>query len=138
MYPLADLFGGCFHPIRISKTGYLNEISTMSAGAVAPKVLSYHHQAAGRKGANLNTIATSADGKIVEGLQHALFKNVVGVQFHPESSSLYSAEAKFTTIPETPYSPYDLMGKSNSLTFHRFFWKDFSEKINKINHPKIP
>ena len=137
MYPLADLFGGCFHPIIISKTGYLNEISIMSIGTATPKVLSYHHQAVGRMGANLNIIATSADRKIIEGLQHATFKNVVGVQFHPESSSLYRAEARFTTIPETPYSPFDITVKSNSLTFHRIFWKDFSDKINKIRHSKI-
>lgn len=61
LYPLSDLFGGNFHSIRIAKTGYLREIAKMS-GSTTPKVLSYHHQAVGRKGANMEVIATSKDG----------------------------------------------------------------------------
>ncbi len=121
-YPLSDLFGGNFHPIRIAKTGYLREIADLS-GATSPKVLSYHHQAIGRKGANLKVIATSIDRKIIEGLHHSEFKNVVGVQFHPEPSSLYQPETKFATVPGSDFSPNELLAKSNSLTFHQLFWK---------------
>jgi len=128
MYPLLDLFGGKFHPIKIGKDGYLSEIAKTS-GATNPKVLSYHHQAVGKKGSNLNVIATSMDGKIVEGLQHTEFKNVVGVQFHPEPSSLYKPEAKLTTTPGNPFSPNELLVKSNSFKFHQQYWKDFSEKV---------
>ena len=130
LYPLMDLFGGNFHPIKIPKSGYLNDIAVKS-GATSPKVLSYHHQAVGRRGALLNVIATSVDGKIVEGLQHAEFKNVVGVQFHPEPSSLYQVKTIFTTVPGNPFSPNELLVKSNSLEFHKVFWKDFSEKVRK-------
>jgi putative glutamine amidotransferase len=129
-YPLEDLFGGTFHPIRISKAGYLHEIAG-KAEVTSPKVMSYHHQAVGNKGAKLEVIATSMDGKIVEGLQHALFKNVVGVQFHPESSSLYKPEKKLVTIPGSTFAPYELLKSSNSLPFHQLFWKDFSEKVAK-------
>ena len=128
LYPLLDLFGGNFHPIKIAESGYLNELAVMS-GATSPKVLSYHHQAVGRKGANLNVIATSMDGKIVEGLQHTEFKNVVGVQFHPEPSSLYQSKTIFATVPGSQFSPNELLIKSNSLEFHKAFWKDFSEKV---------
>ena len=128
LYPLLDLFGGNFHPIKIADFGYLKELAVMS-GATSPKVLSYHHQAVGRKGANMNVIATSMDGKIAEGLQHAEFKNVVGVQFHPEPSSLYQSKTIFTTVPGSPFSPNELLIKSNSLAFHKVFWKDFSEKV---------
>lgn len=132
LYPLSDLFGGNFHSIKITKTGYLREIDGMS-GAISPKVLSAHHQAVGRKGANLKVIATSMDRKIIEGLQHAKYQNVVGVQFHPEPSSLYKSETNFTTTPGKQFSPNDLLIQSNSLTFHKLFWKDFADKVKQSN-----
>jgi len=134
-YPLSDLFGGIFHPIRIEKTGYLSGIARIS-GVTTPEVLSYHHQAVGRKGANLKVIATSMDRKIIEGLQHIEFSNVIGVQFHPEPSSLYKSETSFTTIPGSPFSPNELLVKSNSLEFHKLFWKDFAEKVKQSHRLK--
>lgn len=133
LYPLSDLFGDNFHAIKIAKKGYLHEIAVMS-GTTSPKVLSAHHQAIGRKGANMKVIATSMDGKIIEGVQHSEFKNVVGVQFHPEPSWLYKPEKRFTIIPGSTFSPNELLAKSNSLAFHQLFWKDFSEKV-KENKP---
>ncbi|HEY3387954.1 MAG TPA: gamma-glutamyl-gamma-aminobutyrate hydrolase family protein [Prolixibacteraceae bacterium] len=130
LYPLDDLWGGSFHPITISKNGYLSEIAALS-GVATPTVLSYHHQAVGRVGANLAVIASSIDSKVIEGLQHVKFKNVVGVQFHPEPSVLYDPKSKLTTVPGSPFSPNELMVKSNSLLFHKLFWKDFSEKVNQ-------
>jgi len=130
LYPLSDLFGGNFHAIRLAKNGYLRKIAMMSA-ATTPTVLSEHHQAVGRKGENLKVIATSMDRKIIEGLQHTAYRNVVGVQFHPESSSLYKTETSLTTLPGRVFSPYQLLAGSNSLAFHQMFWKDFSEKVKK-------
>lgn len=130
LYPLSDLFGDNFHAIKIANKGYLREIATISE-TISPKVLSAHHQAVGRKGAKLEVIATSLDRKIIEGLQHSEFKNVVGVQFHPEPSWLYRPETKFTTLPGSTFSPNDLLLKSNSLAFHQVFWKDFSDKVMK-------
>ena len=128
MYPLVDLFDGIFHQIKMETSGYLKEIAEQSS-TVFPTVLSAHHQAVGRRGAKLNVIATSMDGKIVEGLQHATFKNVVGVQFHPEPVSLFRSEARFTSIPGKAFSPNELLRKTNSLNFHQLFWKDFSLKV---------
>ena len=128
MNPLSDLFGGNFHPIIIAKKGYLKEIVDLS-GAKSPKVLSYHHQAVGRVGSNLRIIASSMDQKIIEGLQHTEFKNVVGVQFHPEPSYMYKPETRFTTVPGSDFSPVELLEKSNSLAFHKQFWRDFSAKV---------
>ena len=130
LYPLSDLFGGIFHQIRMAKSGYLMEIAGASK-VYGPMVLSAHHQAAGRLGANLEVIATSMDGKIVEALQHKIFRNVVGVQFHPEPAVLYQQEARFTTVPGSGFSPNELLKQSNSLVFHQLFWKDFSEKVGK-------
>jgi putative glutamine amidotransferase len=128
LYPLSDLFGDNFHAIKIAKTGYLRELATIS-GATSPKVLSAHHQAVGRKGAYLEVIATSTDQKIIEGLQHSEFKNVIAVQFHPEPAWLYKQETRLTTIPGIIFSPNELLVKSNSLAFHQLFWKDFSDKV---------
>ena len=130
MYPLSDLFGGIFHQIRMTKSGYLKELIDKSA-VKYPRVLSAHHQAVGRIGANLEIVATSMDGKIAEGLQHKIFRNVVGVQFHPEPASLYQPESILTTIPGKTFSPNELLKKSNSLIFHELFWKDFSEKVER-------
>ena len=130
LYPLSDLFGGVFHQIKTLKGGYLNEIAVKSANS-SPLVLSAHHQSVGRIGANLKVIATSNDGKIVEGLQHTVFPNVVGVQFHPEPASLYQPGERFIPIPGSSISPNALLKQSNSLEFHRFFWKDFSVKVEK-------
>ena len=131
LYPLDDLWGGSFHPISISKAGYLHEIAGLS-GTTTPTVLSYHHQSVGKIGANLNVIAKSIDGKVIEGLQHLKFKNVVGVQFHPEPSALYNSETKLTTVAESPFSPNELLSKSNSYSFHKLFWKDFSDKVMHV------
>ena len=107
------------------------DLSTRS-GASTPKVLSYHHQAVGRLGANLKVIATSMDGKIVEAMQHSIYQNVIGLQFHPEPSSLYKPETKMTTVPGSPFSPNELLIQSNSIKFHQQFWKDFSQKVNEV------
>lgn len=47
------------------------------------RVLSWHHQAANRIGEGLRVIARSADG-LVEGIESARHRWVVGVQWHPE------------------------------------------------------
>jgi len=130
LYPLADLWGGNFHPITVSTKGYLHEIATM-AGATTPQVLSYHHQAVGKTGSNLAVIATSLDKKVVEGLQHVNYKNVVGVQFHPEPAVLYRADSEYTPLPGSTFSPNGLLIKSNSFSFHKLFWKDFSDKVKQ-------
>ncbi len=135
LYPLENLFGGIFHQIRMTKGGYLEEISGKSEN-LFPQVLSAHHQAVGQKGAALDVIATSMDGKVVEGLMHSLYKNVVGVQFHPEPASLYQPETVFTTVPGKMFSPNQLLKESNSLSFHKLFWKDFSEKVLKSKRPE--
>lgn len=132
LYPSLDLFPGIFHQIRIGETGYLKEIADKS-GNFFPEVLSAHHQAVGRKGADLTVIATSMDNKIIEGLQHTVFKNVVGVQFHPEAAALYKTEATLVYCPDSAFSPNKLLLKSKSLSFYQLFWKDFSIKVAE-NH----
>jgi putative glutamine amidotransferase len=133
-YPLLKIFDGVFHQITLTKTGYLGTIAAKS-NVIFPKVLSKHHQAVGIMGANLEVMATSMDGKIIEGLQHAAYKNVVGVQFHPESTILFIPEKRVSTSPGQTISPNELLKKSNSVAFHQLFWKDFSVKIEKSRRP---
>ena len=130
LYPLEDLFGGILHPVKVEKNGYLSEIAKMS-GVAVPMVLSYHHQSAGKIGTGLQVIARSMDGKIIEGVQHSKFSNVVGVQFHPEASALYKPDYKFTNEPGKPYSPNEVLKKSKCLDFLLAFWKDFSDQVTR-------
>jgi hypothetical protein len=81
-------------------------------------------------GKNVVTAATSMDGKIVEIIEHRNFKNVVGVQFHPEYYPLYM---KGRFYSEKPGAPLDfnlrefLTGNPPSLPFHKAIWQWFSE-----------
>ncbi|MEI7829596.1 MAG: gamma-glutamyl-gamma-aminobutyrate hydrolase family protein [Prolixibacteraceae bacterium] len=129
--PSCDLSWGFLHPILFSSKGYLRELN-QSLEQQQPYVLSSHHQAVGKMGQNLEVIATSMDGKVVEGLQHKIFKEVIGVQFHPEQSSLYLPGSRFTNTPGNDYSPNEQLIKDKSMEFHLKYWKDFSEKIKRI------
>jgi len=129
--PGCDVSWGLLHPIKIASKGYIHDLS-QNLEVQQPYVLSSHHQAAGKLGANLEVIATSVDGLIVEGLQHKIFKEVVGVQFHPEQSSLYLPGSRFTNTPGNDYSPNEQLIKEKSLEFHLRYWKDFSEKVKRL------
>ncbi len=126
--PGCDLSWGLLHPVQLASKGYLHDL-LVGMEQQTPYVLSSHHQAAGKLGMNLEVIATSMDGKIVEGLQHKIFKEVVGVQFHPEQSPLYLPASHFANTPNNEYSPNEQLIKEKSLEFHLKFWKDFSDKI---------
>ncbi len=129
--PGFDVSWGMLHPIKISPNGYLHDLC-LNMEQQQPTILSSHHQAAGKKGKDLEITATSMDGKIIEGLQHRTFKEVVGVQFHPEQSSLYLPGSHYTSAPGSDYSPNEQLIKEKSLEFHKKFWRDFSEKVARI------
>ncbi len=129
--PCCDLSWGFLHPILIKPKGYLHELCG-GLEQQQPYVLSSHHQAVGKKGQNLEVIATSLDGKVVEGLQHKIFKEVVGVQFHPEQATLYLPGSRFTNTPGNDYSPNEQLITEKSMAFHMKFWKDFSNKVARI------
>jgi len=123
-----DIFYGHFHPIRLVKDGYFVTDAGFPETTI-PYVLSAHHQCAGKIGQNLKVIATSLDGKIVEGLQSTRFPNVIGVQFHPEQDFLYYPLRTFERKNNESFSPNKLLERTNSLAFHKLFWKDFSRKV---------
>ena len=128
LYPGCDLSWGLLHPIKPTSRGLLHDLCA-DLQQKNPYVLSSHHQAAGKLGQNLEVIATSMDGKVVEGLQHKIFRNVVGVQFHPEQSSIYLPGSRYNNTPTSIYSPNEQLIRENSLEFNLKFWKDFCERV---------
>lgn len=98
-----------------------------------PFVATAHHQAIGKLGSNLRVTATSLDGKIVEAVEHTLFANVLGIQFHPERHTLYRKgfwQHEKTGAP-LDFNPLSFL-KANppSYAFHLAIWKWFSEQIS--------
>ncbi|MCK4664832.1 MAG: gamma-glutamyl-gamma-aminobutyrate hydrolase family protein [Bacteroidales bacterium] len=124
-----DISGGCFHKIKfidkeffIKKMGFEKEY--------CPVVYSYHHQCIKKLGKNLQVIAVSMDRKIIESVNHKIFGNVLGFQFHPEKSDLYNPEKLYKLSPDKKAIPFvEIINKSNSKLFYDTFWNYFSEII---------
>ena len=70
---------GARHPVGIFSANRLRDI----VGAAHPTVNSWHHQAIDRLGRGLTITAVSEDG-LVEGIESARHRFMVGVQWHPE------------------------------------------------------
>lgn len=110
-----------FHPIAIKQGSFLD----FDGSSVNPVVASVHHQAVKtivKK--DFEIVATSMDGKIVEALQHTQFKNVYGIQFHTDFSTLYDNEREFIISPKVT-----LMLSEDTHTFLQKFWQNFSERL---------
>ncbi len=120
-----------FHRIRVSdKSVLLKKI--LGNGNGLPMVLSSHHQSVKKVGKNLFIAATSIDGRVVEALEHKKYKNVLGVQFHPEFRYLHKGLKFFTFLPGSK-SFFSLKSflKQNppSTEFHKNLWSWFGLKI---------
>ena len=111
-----------FHPIRISEGSFLkfNGISEN------PVVASVHHQSPKKIGKGFKIAATSMDGKVVEALQHTRYRNVYGIQFHTDFSSLYEENREFIVSPNEKWVVSSEMRK-----FYRLFWGDFNRRLKK-------
>lgn len=130
LYPLENNFAPSIHKIKLLNGKF---IELGSAFSDTPYIISSHHQALNKLGKNLQVIATSLDGKIIEAVEHKLYKNVLGVQFHPEWLDLYSDSKLFKIKPdETPHFNLKsfFINNNNSMDFHKSLWKWFSEKIS--------
>lgn len=94
-----------------------------------PYVVSSHHQAVKQLGKGFKVIATSTDGKVIEGLKHEKYKNVLGVQFHPEFYTLHNPESKKMKIKpsdEQLMTEYEMMKRLGGYDFQVKYWKYFS------------
>jgi putative glutamine amidotransferase len=92
-----------------------------------PYVYSSHHQAVKETGLNIKIIATSLDEKVPEIIIHKKFKNVFGVQFHPEVSSLYhenGIKLKWSLKDTREQNYYTYLKNRNSLNFHLDLWNN--------------
>jgi putative glutamine amidotransferase len=131
LYPNDPELMMTFHRIRLGKGSVFVRKLGFSSGD-HPFVATAHHQAIGKLGANLRVTATSQDEKIVEAVEHTLFANVLGIQFHPERHTLYRKgffQREKTGTPLT-FNPLAFL-KANPPTyaFHLAIWKWFSEMV---------
>ncbi|MGE5340288.1 MAG: gamma-glutamyl-gamma-aminobutyrate hydrolase family protein [Candidatus Omnitrophota bacterium] len=132
MHPTETDLSPAFHRIKFAKSSYfVRRMKTKESDT--PYVLTSHHQALKKLGKNLTVAATSMDGKIIEAIEHTAYKNVLGIQFHPEPYALYLKGKYFR---KSPGEPLDfnlrefLQTHSPSLEFHQKIWQWFSEIIN--------
>ncbi|MDD2278356.1 MAG: gamma-glutamyl-gamma-aminobutyrate hydrolase family protein [Bacteroidales bacterium] len=125
-----ELTWGHFHQIKFEKRTFLDTLNNFVEEF--PYVWSSHHQALNVLGKGIIPIAWSIDQKIVEAVRHCKYPHVLGVQFHPEVPSIYSAEAKIKRIPlETDHKSYiDLYPDQKGEDFHRAFWQMVSTWYN--------
>jgi putative glutamine amidotransferase len=122
-----------FHRIRLNKDSIFVQKLGFSSGD-HPFVATAHHQAIGKLGANLRVTATSQDKKIVEAVEHALFANVLGIQFHPERHTLYRKGFFQHEKPGAPltFNPLEfLRANPPTYAFHLAIWKWFSDQIRE-------
>lgn len=124
------LLSGNFHQIHFVKDSYLKSFSKEQ---LLPAVYSNHHQAVKTLGQGFEKIAASLDEKVPEAIQHKKYKNVKGVQFHPEAKLLYNQSIEFKLTPEdTSFTTgVKMLEKASSTQFHEKFWTDFSKRLNK-------
>lgn len=120
-----------FHRIKLKINSIFLRKTNMNKKDL-PFVLSSHHQSVNRLGKDLVIAAVSLDGKVIEAIEHKKYKNVLGVQFHPESYFLYKKGVLFKRKPEHDqnFNLRDFLEKNYpSMKFHINIWKWFSESL---------
>jgi putative glutamine amidotransferase len=105
-----------------------------------PSVISAHHQALGKLGRGIKINATSSDGRVVEGIEHEAYPNVLGVQFHPDFPELWNPELTFKWMPQDKEkaSFLSVMKKNPpSLEFNKKIWVWFCEQVKANDDAKV-
>ena len=125
-----DLLSGHFHRVHFKDSDYSKRLGLED---FHPVVYSNHHQAVEETGKGWQLMASSMDGKIVEGLRHEVYPNVIGVQFHPEAYFLYDSTTSYRigARDERSFTGVAMLRKTNSMDFHRAFWSDFERRLFK-------
>ncbi len=126
------------HRIRLLEKGkFIQEWGFSSKDQ--PYVYSSHHQAIEKLGKGFKVIATSMDGKVPEAIEHEIYPHVLGVQFHPEASSLWDETRKSKLAPDDKeeISLFSIL-KANppSLAFHQKLWSWFSKKVRAYHNTR--
>jgi putative glutamine amidotransferase len=128
LHPLARNLPPAFHRIKLKKNSIFVKKMKMKKKDT-PYVLTSHHQAIKTLGKGLRTVATSMDGKIIEAIEHEVFKNVLGVQFHPEYYPLYQKGRFFRKGPGQSLNfnlRAFLVNHPPSMIFHHRLWAWFA------------
>jgi putative glutamine amidotransferase len=131
IHPELDLYPHLLHPIILLDGGRFTSDLGFSKKD-RPLVISAHHQAIGKLGKGIKVNATSSDGRVVEGIEHEKYPNVLGVQFHPDFPELWNAEYTFEWMPQDKekVSIRSLMKKNPpSLEFNTKIWTWFFEHV---------
>ena len=108
-----------FHHIKINSNSVLDFKQEEN-----PLVISVHHQSVKEPGKDFQIIATSMDEKVVEAISHSKYKNVYGVQFHPEYEILYKQHEFVNSKNEK------VILDSNDRLFYNYFWRNLSDRLN--------
>jgi putative glutamine amidotransferase len=138
LLPVENLMLNHFHRIKLTEDQFFIKKLKLNPED-QPLVCSSHHQALKDLGKGFRIIATSVDGKVIEAVEHKKYKNVIGVQFHPEFSFLYNpAGEKYKPTPDDNelISIYELLIRQNDLLFHKKFWDYFSKLFSEENETK--
>ncbi len=120
-----------FHRIRINSGSILLK-KILGDLKGYPMVLSSHHQSVKDPGKGYFKAASSMDGKVVEAIEHRKYKNVLGVQFHPEFRFLYKGLRFFIDKPFKG-NYFSLRGflirNYPSALFHKNLWHWFAMEV---------
>ncbi|MDD2563144.1 MAG: gamma-glutamyl-gamma-aminobutyrate hydrolase family protein [Salinivirgaceae bacterium] len=118
------------HSILIAENSVLDTANTFRTSF--PNVLSSHHQCIKSLGMGFIPIAWSNDQKVIEGIQHQVYPNVIGVQFHPEQTMIYDSMQiiRISPFDSVPNSFRELFPDSTGVDFHKNLWKILSVRFN--------
>jgi putative glutamine amidotransferase len=128
------LDGHSFHQIKPTKNSFFQKHLNLKSSDT-PYVCSSHHQAIKNIGYGWEVIATSMDGKIIEAIHHKKYKNVLGVQFHPEFYYLHDADSKkfkFESNDKELRTEYEMINELRGYQFNLDYWKYFSSLFKSV------
>lgn len=121
-----------FHPIRLRENTFITEGTGMDA-SLNPWVLSSHHQCIKEMGKGWMVAATSMDGKVIEAIEHKVFPNVFGVQFHPEKPGLFDPAITHPQNCSGEINFMETIENSDSYEFHLAYWNHIGNILRKIS-----
>lgn len=133
LHPREQGLPPAFHRIKLKKGSIWIKRMKMKKSDT-PYILTSHHQALKKLGKDLKVNATSMDGKIIEAVEHKRYKNVLGVQFHPEYYPLYQKGRYYRENPggELNFNlRLFLIGHPPAMAFHKALWQWFSDALRQ-------
>ncbi len=130
LYPEKEIDNHSFHHVVFTDQNLKEKLKLV--GSFNPLVVSSHHQAVHKLGRNIVVAATSIDGKVIEALINKKYKNVIGVQFHPEFYTEHdpdSVKRKFHPDDKEMMTEHEVLIKNKSYQFNLDFWANFLNSV---------